>query len=118
MFFLMQGVKRREVGTHSSPPYLLIPNRRHPSRLLVFNRSRIWKKGIGEFDPVAGGSGWIVASTFSTDQGSEILGVMTVAGSRGVFGSAWHLYFPIQVWSFRFHIAHTKGFLANMSGAG
>lgn len=38
-------------------PYLLIPNRRHPSRLFVFNRSRTWKKGIGELDPVTGGSG-------------------------------------------------------------
>ena len=46
----------------------------------------MWKKGMGELELVAGRSGWIVSSTFSTLQGSEILGVMTMAGSEADSG--------------------------------
>jgi hypothetical protein len=34
-----------------------MPNRRHPSRFSVFNRSTRWKKDIGEVESSCGGSG-------------------------------------------------------------
>jgi hypothetical protein len=43
-----------------------MPNRRHPSRLVVFSRSSIWKKGTGDSESVAGGPPGIFATTAST----------------------------------------------------
>lgn len=46
--------------------YWLIPNLRQPSRLVVFRRSSMWKKGTGEVESVCGAPPGIVATTAST----------------------------------------------------
>jgi hypothetical protein len=57
-----------------------MPNRRHPSRFVVFRRSSIWKKGTGEDEPVSGGPPGIAAMTASTFHGAAEL---MSASSRG-----------------------------------
>lgn len=55
--------------------------RLHPSRLFVFNLSRMWKYGIGESVPSAG-AGDKVANAFSTDHGAAMDGAATMPGSE------------------------------------
>jgi hypothetical protein len=47
-----------------------MPNRRHPSRFVVFRRSSIWKKGMGEVELVSGAPPGMLATTASTDHGA------------------------------------------------
>jgi hypothetical protein len=43
-----------------------MPNRRHPSRFVVFKRSSMWKNGTGDSEPTSGGPPGIFATTSST----------------------------------------------------
>lgn len=47
----------------------MIPNRRHPSRLVSFSRSSMWKKGTGEVEFSTGAPPGRFATTASTDHG-------------------------------------------------
>jgi len=67
--------QRRTEGT-----YCAMPNRRHPSRFVVFKRSSIWKNGTGEDESVSGGPPGILAMTASTFHGAAEL---MSASSRG-----------------------------------
>jgi hypothetical protein len=61
--------------------YLSIPNRRQPSRLVVFKRSSIWKNGTGDSVSDAGGPPGIEPTTFSTVQGSLAIAAVTIPGA-------------------------------------
>jgi len=50
--------------------YCLIPNRRHPSRFVVFKRSSMWKNGTGDEESVSGAPPGIFATTASTLHGA------------------------------------------------
>lgn len=58
-----------------------MPNRRHPSRLVVLSRSRMWKYGTGESEFSAGGPAGIVARTLGTVHSPGTLGNDNTEGS-------------------------------------
>jgi hypothetical protein len=61
--------------------YLSMPNLRHPSRLVVFRRSSIWKKGTGELGSGCGTPPGIFATTASTHHGSFAAAAVRIPGS-------------------------------------
>lgn len=64
----MVRIDMRYMWSAIDSPWFM-PKRRHPSRGVVFKRSRRWKKGIGEVGSEGGGWG-SVDRTEETDQGA------------------------------------------------
>ena len=62
-------------------PYLSMPKRRQPSRFVVFSLSSMWKKGTGDSVSDFGAPG-MLATTFSTVQGSFASAAERIAGAR------------------------------------
>lgn len=69
---------------HLERIYLSMPNLLHPSRLVVFRRSSMWKNGTGDSESEAGAPPGIEDATFSTDHSSFT--VETVGAPGAMYG--------------------------------
>jgi hypothetical protein len=70
--------------------YCLIPNRRHPSRFVVFKRSSMWKNGTGDEESVSGGPPGIFATTASTLHGPWVAFAVRIPGATELLSATLH----------------------------
>jgi hypothetical protein len=70
--------------------YCLIPNRRHPSRFVVFKHSSMWKNGTGDEESVSGAPPGIFAITASTLHGAWAAFAVRMSGAAELLSATLH----------------------------